>query len=112
MTLLYLTARDHIFTGKTREWLRINGFPEAPIYLRRVRFWSQRPKAHKLACLARLKEGFSNLAWGIGDLRGDVEAYAAHGLRPILLSSRTPRKLPEGTVVAPTWEEVEKRITG
>ena len=112
LTLLYLTARDHIFTGKTRDWLRLNGFPEAPIYLRRVRFWSQRPKAHKLACLAGLKDRFTNLAWGIGDLRGDVEAYAAHGLRPILFSTRPPQRLPEGTSVVGTWEDVERLVTG
>lgn len=110
MTLLYLTARDHIFTRKTREWLRMNAFPEAPLYLRRVRFWSQRPKNHKFACLAELRERFTNLAWGVGDLRGDVEAYAAHGIRPILLAAKPPRKLPEGTQVAGTWEEVERLL--
>ena len=110
MTLLYLTARDHIFTRKTREWLRMNGFPEAPLYLRRVRFWSQRAGNHKLACLAELRERFTNLAWGVGDLRADVEAYAAHGIRPILLASKEPQGLPEGTTCATDWGEVEKLL--
>lgn len=111
MQILYLTARDHVFTRKTREWLRRNAFPEAPIYLRRVRFWTQRPKTHKLARLAELRERFTNLAWGVGDLRGDAEAYAAHGIRPILLAARPPRRLPEGTSCAATWEEVEKLVS-
>jgi hypothetical protein len=108
--IVYLTARDHIFTRKTRDWLRRCGFPEAPIVLRRKRFWSERPKAHKLDRLAELRERFPNLAWGVGDLRGDVEAYAEHGLRPILFCTRPPGGLPEGTQVASTWEDVERIV--
>ncbi|HXX95433.1 MAG TPA: hypothetical protein VEN81_17565, partial [Planctomycetota bacterium] len=47
MQLVYLSARDHIFTRKTKEWLAAQRFPPAPVYLRRrTRFWTVRSRDH------------------------------------------------------------------
>ncbi len=105
MTVVYLTARDHIFTAKTRDWLDRRGFPEGPLYLRRVRFWAASPADHKRARLEELRARFTNIRWGVGDLPGDVEAYSSRGVSPILLSRRPlPPRFPG--VRAASWEEV------
>ncbi len=107
MEIVYLTARDHIFSGKTKAWLRDNGFPEAPLYLRRgTRFWSVRARAHKVSVLREIRLRFPNIRWGVGDLPGDAQAYAAHGIPAILLGSRPMNGLPPGTVCASTWGEI------
>ena len=103
MVVVYLTARDHIFIPKTKAWLRLKGFPEGPLYARKVRFWSARSRTHKIGRLAELKEAFPNLRWGVGDRRGDIEAYAAHDIPAILLAARPPSGLPPGTRTAPDW---------
>lgn len=111
MQLVYLTARDHIFTRKTKEWLRLNGFPEAPVYLRRrTRFWSVRAREHKLSRLRELRLAFPNIRWGVGDMPGDAEAYAAHGIPAILIGPRPLPGLPEGTVQVTRWSEISAHV--
>ena len=111
MQLVYLTARDHIFTRKTKEWLKFNGFPEAPVYLRRrTRFWTVRAKEHKVSRLRELRLAFPNLRWGVGDMPGDAEAYAAHGIPAILIGPRPLPGMPEGTLQVSRWAEIAARV--
>jgi phosphoglycolate phosphatase-like HAD superfamily hydrolase len=112
MEIVYLTARDHVFRAKTLEWLRLNRFPEAPVYLRRgTRFWSCPSRRHKVLRVGELKERFPNFAAGIGDLRGDLLAYAAHGIPAIQIGPRALPGLPEGAVWAKDWEEIRRRLS-
>jgi hypothetical protein len=111
MQLLYLTARDHIFTRKTKLWLRAAEFPEAPVYLRKgTRFWSASPQAHKIERLKEVRARFPNIRWGVGDKPGDVAAYIAHGIRPILLSATRPMGVTEDVICLPDWKAILERI--
>ena len=53
---------------------------------------------------------FPNIRWGVGDLPGDVDAYAAHGIPPILISPRPLSGLPEGTLQVARWSEIADRV--
>ncbi len=107
MSIVYLSARDHIFLPKTRGWLQMNGFPEGPLYLRAgTRFWSCRSKRHKVGRLAPLRAHWKRILAGIGDVRGDMEAYAAHGIPPILIGPAPLDGLPTGTVCTSGWIEI------
>jgi phosphatidate phosphatase APP1 len=111
MQLVYLTARDHIFTRKTRVWLGLRGFPEAPVYLRRrTRFWSASPRDHKRERLAEIRRHFPDIRWGVGDMPGDVHAYAEHRIPPILLSPVKFPGLPDGTLHVQRWAEILERV--
>lgn len=110
MAIVYLSARDHIFTAKTKDWLRRHAFPEGPLYVRRVRFWSASPRRHKLARLAEICSRFPNVRWGVGDLVGDVEAYAARNIRPILLTSKRRDGLPANCLTASSWKEIAQIV--
>ena len=111
MEIVYLSARDHIYAKKTRAWLRRNSFPEAPLYVRAgTRFWSCRSKGHKIARLRELRERWPNIRAGIGDLPSDAEAYAAHGIPPIVISPARPSRLPDGAVWARTWAEILENL--
>jgi hypothetical protein len=110
LQVVYLTARDHIFTAKTKEWLRLNGFPEGPVYLRKgSRFWSLSPGEHKRARLKELHR-FTEIRWGVGDTTDDVAAYAAHSIRPILFAARPPAGLPHDVLCLADWAEILKVI--
>ncbi|HEX7899778.1 MAG TPA: hypothetical protein VF950_18560 [Planctomycetota bacterium] len=111
MQIVYLSARDHIYANKTRAWLRRNAFPEAPLFVRAgTRFWSCRSKGHKVARLGELRALWPNIRAGIGDLPSDAEAYAAHGIPPIVISPRQPAALPEGAVWVRSWTEILKHL--
>ena len=86
---------------------RRNGFPEAPLYVRAgTRFWSVRSKGHKIARLGELRALWPNIRAGIGDLPSDAEAYAAHGIPPIVIAPVRPAGLPDGVVWVRTWAEI------
>lgn len=111
MQIVYLTARDHIFTRKTKLWLRAAEFPEAPVYLRRqTRFWTHNPREHKIERLKELRPKFPNIRWGVGDKPGDVAAYDAHGITPILIAPERPPEVPADTICLPDWASIRKRI--
>jgi hypothetical protein len=111
MQIVYLTARDHIFTRKTKLWLRSAAFPEAPVYLRKgSRFWSASPREHKLERLKELRARFPNIRWGIGDKPGDAAAYAAHSIRPILLSKCRLPEVSTDVPCLPDWKTILEHV--
>jgi histidinol phosphatase-like enzyme len=111
--ILYLSARDHIFTRKTKLWLRLKGFPEAPVYLRKnSRFWSASPREHKLERLKDLRAHFPNIPWGVGDKPGDVAAYAAHGIKPILIAEGRPTEVATEVPCFRDWKLIVDYIRG
>lgn len=107
MQIVYLSARDHIFTRKTKLWLRAAEFPEGPLYLRKgTRFWSASPQDHKIERLKELRPRFPNVRWGVGDKPGDVAAYTAHSIRPILLAPSRPLGVMPDVPVLPDWHAI------
>lgn len=111
MQILYLTARDHIFTRKTKLWLRAAEFPEAPVYLRKgTRFWSASPQEHKIERLKEVRGRFPNIAWGVGDKPGDATAYLIHGIPPILLGQTRPLGVTSDVPVLPDWPAILNHI--
>lgn len=107
--VVYLTARDHSFLGKTREWLRLVGLPDGPVFLRRRRFWSQRPIDHKLERLGELARDH-HLVAGIGDLPDDAKAYLAKGLKAFLLDPKGIHLSTEGVVRVRSWKDLEAQL--
>lgn len=111
MQIVYLTARDHIFTRKTKLWLRLAGMPEAPVYLRKgTRFWRTGARDHKFRRLGELAPKFPNIAWGVGDKPGDAAAYAARGIRPILIAPGRPAEVSADVPCFPTWKNILEYI--
>jgi len=111
MQIVYLTARDHIFTRKTKLWLRLASMPEAPVYLRKgTRYWRTRSRDHKTLRLAELSPQFPNIKWGIGDKPGDAVAYAAHGIRPIMIAPSRPEEVSADVPCFPTWKNILEYI--
>jgi len=111
MQIVYLTARDHIFTRKTKLWLRLNGMPEAPVYLRRLtRYWRTASREHKFRRLGELQPNFPNMVWGVGDKPGDAAAYAARGIRPIIIAPGRPQEVSADVPCFPTWKNILEYI--
>jgi hypothetical protein len=111
MQIVYLTARDHIFTRKTKLWLRAAEFPEAPVYLRKgTRFWSASPQDHKIERLKEVRGRFPNIRWGVGDKPGDAMAYTAHGIRPILIAKSRPLGVTTDVPVLSDWKAILELI--
>ncbi|MBI4564789.1 MAG: hypothetical protein HY716_08885 [Planctomycetes bacterium] len=108
-TLVYLTARDHVFSRKTKEWFPLKGLPESPVLLRRKRFWSQSPFAHKMDRLTELAREH-RLAAGVGDLDSDMEAYRRHGMNAYLMSPSGRGRAEKDVTVVKDWEDLAQHL--
>ncbi len=84
--LMYVTARPIFLFDETRQWLKMHGYPQAPLVMG--------PSASALVDQAELKENLlswrrdhlPNLLIGIGDKETDAEAYAAVGMLSLILA--------------------------
>ena len=95
--IAFLTARDRILRERTREWLAMNGFPKAPLLVRRRRYWQQKAREHKIERLAELAP--VALAAGVGDTTSDIEAYQSRGMKAIRFGRDVK-----------SWEEVAAQL--
>lgn len=113
-TILYITGRDDVLSFKTKEWLHKNKFPEGPVF-----FWDFLQTAlskqkYKSELIAQIGRKFQLIQIGIGNSVGDAAAYLANGLQTIILLSPEEKnrgdRLPRGTKVVRSWEEIQKLL--
>ncbi|MBI5368072.1 MAG: hypothetical protein HZA54_13615 [Planctomycetes bacterium] len=114
--VLYVTARDHRFAVKTKDWLALKGFPVGCSFymdVNLVNVWS--PDRYKSETIRRLKTGFPNLRVGCGNTPTDATAYLANGLTALILPVRdtfsnpaTP--LPAGSTPVANWLVIERYL--
>ena len=89
--LIFLTARDDSLLEVTRAWLQAHGFPPAPVV---GRDWTWKNFADaggtKLESLRAWRRRFGDIAWGIGNSKGDHEAYTGARIRHIMIGDEVP----------------------
>jgi len=121
-TIVYLTDRSALFTAVTKNWLRQYDYPLGPLLTNTQIGFLGGSEKFKTAALKDLKNRYPAIQWGIGDQAGDARAYAANGLRPILLlhpeKMNNPEQvrlwihhlqsLPAGVEAVDSWPQIEK----
>ena len=78
--VVYLTAREAMFTNETRLWLQRHGFPLGPLLLRDLGEDPLSASGFKRQTIARLKRDFPDIVAGIGERIKDARACAANGV--------------------------------
>jgi len=124
--IVYLTARPEYLELRTRDWLNEHKFPPAPVFLADVKQLLGGSRNYKTHVLANIRKSFTGLGVGIGNTKGDMEAYAANDLTPIFLvylakkekqekseirkKIEQVRELPATVQAAMDWEEIEAAV--
>jgi hypothetical protein len=108
--LIYVTGRKRSLGGKTVRWLGENGFPRAPAYFSPLFARMFHHQRFKTRLIGELKRSWKNIAIGIGDRDADARAYAANGLRAILIRESGPSPL--RATVAPDWNSIRELLLG
>lgn len=95
--VLYLTARDDTFDGKTRAFLARHRFPDGPVLYNDLGLGTKAERAmlnnanhgrYKLEVLRALKARGLNLTRGIGNTETDAFAYEGAGLASDILTTQ------------------------
>lgn len=122
-SLVYLTHRPGLLTGKSKSWLTDNGFPRAPLLVSKFKEAMGDSGKFKTGRLKALRKQFPNVAIGIGDKLSDAEAYVANGLKAYLIPHYDKdddddvremagkiRKINKNIQVVDDWEQVRAGI--
>jgi hypothetical protein len=109
--VIYLTPRTVHRARETRHWLGAYGFPPGPVFFRDL--WSDPeqvgfPESYfKAMFLVRqVRPKWSNIAWGVGHVEGDGEAYSANAIRPILFQPKNLSGEGAEIRVVDGWQEI------
>ncbi|MDP2895788.1 MAG: hypothetical protein Q8Q12_04425 [bacterium] len=102
--LLIVTGRKRYLKEKTRRWLRMKGFPLAPVFFAPGFRPFLSHERFKFELIRQLKASWPNITIGIGDRDSDARAYLANGLRAIIIREKGP--CPRGAVMARDWRAI------
>ena len=110
--ILYLTARPRFLGDKTRDWLERHGYPAGPLLC--APHWRNAldASAFKARTLVALRRSWPNVLIGIGDQRGDAEAYRRSGMLTLVVldqaDDETRDELPRTALAFDAWDDIER----
>ncbi|MBI3270931.1 MAG: hypothetical protein HYZ53_18155 [Planctomycetes bacterium] len=111
--VIYLTARDHRSTVKTKDWLLLKHYPVGCSFFMDQNLTNLLSQgAYKKAKIAELKHFFPLISVGVGNMPGDADAYLSNGMTALILPKRDPfgdptSPMPSGTHLIANWLFVE-----
>jgi hypothetical protein len=80
-TVIYLTARPHLFRAETRSWLDAHGFPVGPVVSANSLVVNDSARQYKRTWVSRLTEDFEwQVVAAYGNATSDIEAYEDAGI--------------------------------
>ncbi|HVP13256.1 MAG TPA: hypothetical protein VMV94_18935 [Phycisphaerae bacterium] len=106
--ILYFTARPRILLTKTRTWLHEHGFPPAPLMMAPGLKQMMQPTEYKRRALAALRKEWPNLLIGIGNKKGDAEAYSASGMLSLIVRETLEKDVGIYAIHVRDWKALGK----
>lgn len=105
-SLVYLSSGDPSSAWKVRGWLKLRGYPSAPVL-----YWSlpqedQEASKRKTLLMKNFISQFPNLLAGIGNRRADAVACQENRMASFLITTEAELNLPTGTHVYASWREL------
>jgi hypothetical protein len=80
-TVIYMSARPHVFRSETHAWLAAHGFPAGPLLTATDLVTGDAARSYKAAWLTRLSAEFGwSFAALYGNAQSDIDAYADAGI--------------------------------
>ncbi|HAX61218.1 MAG TPA: hypothetical protein DCX95_01465 [Elusimicrobia bacterium] len=108
--IIFVTKREDVFLRKTKDWLKMYKFPDAPVFFWD---WGNYPISsakYKSERIKKLKQIWKNISIGIGDRDTDIEAYLENGMKVIKIGKEN-KIIPNVTFVS-DWEEIGNSLFG
>jgi hypothetical protein len=109
--ILYFTARPRMLQSKTRTWLREHEFPPGPMVMAPGLKQMMQPGEYKRRALAALRQNWPNLLIGIGNKKGDAEAYSSRGMLSLIVRQRMDKDVGIHAIHVRDWAALGKFFT-
>jgi hypothetical protein len=110
--IAYVTARPRYLRKKTREWLDLHDFPDAPVIHSpsALNFIDQ--AAFKREVFSKLRRRWPHLLIGIGDRDVDSNGYGRNGMLPLIVNAASGYRPQAHDVMMSTWRELRSYLLG
>lgn len=106
--IIFLTHRNELLLDKTRQWLKENKFPTAPVFILGLGEDPTTSGDYENEKIEEWKKEGWNLKIGIGNKANDAEVYLENRMKAIIIGDEDD--LPDKTIRVKNWKEIEKII--
>jgi hypothetical protein len=102
--ILYLTGRPRCWLEKTRAWLAEHDYPPGPVLAAPELKDALKEAKFKRRILRELREDWPEMLIGIGDKRGDADAYGANDMLALIIAEKRDDDLGLHAIALPDWK--------
>jgi hypothetical protein len=103
--VIYVTGIEEVSLVKTKEWLKLRGFPRGPVFFWNISTQAFSGEKYKTNLVAKLHNDFSGLTSGIGGKVEDVNACLKNGVTAYLMGS-ADSDAPAEAIRVKLWEKL------
>lgn len=107
---IYVTGVESTFVTKVKEWLRLKGFPDGPVFAWDIAKNALSGETYKTNLIGKLKTDAGGLAFGIGGKAEDAVACARGAITPYYVGQARDKDLPPEAIWAKSWPEVPELV--
>jgi hypothetical protein len=104
----FLTARPRAWLEKTRQWVKENGYPDAPLYTAPGLRKAMQAGQFKREALAMAQQGFPDLLIGIGDMESDAYAYGANRMLTLIVGQEPDKDFGNHALLLQNWATLDR----
>jgi hypothetical protein len=103
--IIYMTGIEEVSLVKTKDWLKLRGFPPGPVFFWNISTNSLSGEKYKTNLLGRLRADFGGLTAGIGGRDEDCNACLKNGITAYLVGA-PDGDAPAEAVKVKAWDKL------
>ncbi|MEZ0229419.1 MAG: hypothetical protein ACAI25_12390, partial [Planctomycetota bacterium] len=104
-SIIYMTGIEELSLVKTKDWLKLKGFPRGPVFFWNISQNALSGEKYKTQLVSRLRADFSGLTSAVGGQVEDAIACLANGVTAYLVASNDA-KAPAESIRVKSWEKL------
>jgi len=107
--LVYMTGIEELSLVKTKDWLKLKGFPRGPVFFWNISTNPLSGEKYKTQLVAKLRTDYSSLTSAVGGQIEDADSCIANGVTAYLTGKEDP-KAPAEAIKVKSWDKLVAAI--
>ncbi len=108
-SIIYMTGIEELSLVKTKDWLKLKGFPRGPVFFWNISQNALSGEKYKTQLVSKLRADFSGLTSAVGGQVEDAVACLANGVTAYLVAS-TDAKAPAESIRVKSWDKLHAAV--
>lgn len=108
-SFVYMTGIEEVSLVKTKDWLKLKGFPRGPVFFWNISTNSLSDEKYKTNLVGRLRADFAGLTSGVGGRTADAVACVKNGVTAYLVACKDS-DAPAEAIAVKSWDKLEAAV--